>query len=78
MIAAIKKWFADWWAAHGTKILGFGGAIVSTLSLIDHETIQLIEGTIGSFWAHIITIIGSLTVAYRGFKNSQKSASGNT
>jgi hypothetical protein len=63
------------WTHHGTKVLGFGGAVLSTLSLIDRETINVIGETFGPKYGPVIThgftIVGGLGVAYRGFKNSR-------
>ena len=63
-----------WWAKHGTKILGFGSAAVGGLAYIDHETVQLIETTLGPTWgprfSHAILITAGLMVARRGFRNS--------
>lgn len=64
----------QWWADHGTKILGFFSSVVAFLSLIDHETVGLIQSTIGDLWAHIILIVSGLATAYRGFTNSRKIA----
>jgi hypothetical protein len=71
MIAKLK----DLWVQHGTKILGAGGVVLSSLSLIDHETLQLIESTFGPVYGprvtHGLAIFGGVMTAYRGFKNSQ-------
>ena len=64
------------WTNHGTKVLGFGGMLLSTLSLIDHETLQIIESTFGPVYGprvtHSIAIIGGVMTAYRGFTNSHR------
>ena len=63
------------WVHHGTKALGFGGMLLSSLSLIDHETLKLIETTFGPLYGpritHGLAIFGGFMTAYRGFKNSQ-------
>jgi hypothetical protein len=68
-------WLRAQWAANGTKILGVGGVILSSLSLLDHETLQLIESTFGPVYGprvtHGLAILGGIMTAYRGFKNSQ-------
>jgi hypothetical protein len=69
------KWCQAVWGAHGTKISGFAMAAVGTLTLLDHETIDLIGETLGPAWGprvkHGILIVGGLVVARRGFSNSQ-------
>jgi hypothetical protein len=70
MIARLKAF----WAAHGTKLLGLGGVALSTLALVDHETIHLIATTFGPAWGARIeggfAIFGGIMTAYRGFENS--------
>jgi len=63
--------FSQWWAHHGTKIIGFGTTIVGVISAVDQATIHAIETVLGPMYAHAILIIAGLTTAYRGFVNSQ-------
>ncbi len=64
------------WAGHGTKLSGFGMSVLGTLTLLDHETIDLIGQTLGPDWGprlkHGILIIGGLMVARRGYTNSSQ------
>lgn len=72
------KWVSNYWKTHGTKILGFGSAIVGAIEYIDHQTVQLIESTFGPkhgpVISHIIMVVAGLLTAYRGFSNSAKAA----
>ena len=65
------------WSNHGTKVLGFGGMLLSTLSLLDHETINVIGSTFGPIWGprvtHGLAILGGVMTVRRGMKNSQTS-----
>jgi len=62
------------WAGHGTKISGFLLSIIGTLTLLDHETVDLIGQVLGPLWGvrfkQAIVIIGGLMVARRGYTNS--------
>jgi hypothetical protein len=60
-----------WWTNHGTKILGFGTALITAVSYIDEKTVNIIQTTLGDAWAHGILIVSGLATAYRGFVNSQ-------
>jgi hypothetical protein len=61
---------------HGTKILGFFGAALGTLELIDVNTVDLIAKQFGATWAHNIRIglmiLIGLGTAYRGYTNSHR------
>lgn len=63
------------WSQHGTKVLGFGGMVLSTLSLLDHETIDIIGSTFGPVWGprvtHGLAIFGGVMTVQRGRHNSQ-------
>lgn len=63
------------WGQHGTKLLGAGGMVLSTLSLLDHETINLIGTTFGPAWGprvtHGLAILGGVMTVRRGMANSQ-------
>lgn len=63
------------WSNHGTKVLGFGGMVLSTLSLLDHETINLIGVTFGPLWGprvtHGLAVLGGVMTVRRGMANSQ-------
>ena len=63
------------WALHGTKVLGFAGSLIGTISLIDSTTVHLIEEFFGPHCGHQVAsalmIIGGLATAWRGFQNSQ-------
>jgi hypothetical protein len=69
------NWISALWAKHGTKLLGFGGIVLGSISLIDHETMDIIGHTFGPVWGprvtHGLAIFGGLATAYRGFANSQ-------
>lgn len=64
-----------WWTLHGTKIIGFGTALLGALEFIDHETLQLIDTSLGPKWgpltSHAIQILAGVLTAKRGFTNSQ-------
>lgn len=70
------EWLKFQWRDKGTRILGYGGALVSIISLIDRETIDLIGNTFGPkygpYITHGLTIIGALATAYRGHKNAHR------
>lgn len=70
--------FQCYWHKHGTKIIGFGTAVVGFLEYVDHATVQLIETSLGPKWgafvSHLILVAAGLATAYRGFKNSQKAS----
>jgi len=71
----VIEWIKRQWTLHGTKISGFAMTAVGTITLIDHETIDLIGETFGPSWGprvkHGILIIGGLMVARRGFTNGR-------
>jgi len=71
MITTLKTW----WTNHGTKILGFGGTAIGSLSLMDATTTHLIADTFGPHRGHQVAsalmIIGGLGTAYRGFTNTR-------
>ncbi len=66
----------DLWDRHGTKILGAGGIFLSTISLIDQETVHLVADLFGPLWAPRIThgfaIFGGILTAFRGVANTRK------
>ena len=70
------NWLMQKWRESGTKILGFGGVILGSLSLLDHETIDVIGQTFGPTWGprvtHGLAIAGGVATAYRGFTNSRR------
>lgn len=70
--------FKQWWAGHGTKALGFGGAFIGALEYVDAQTLQAINSVLGPKYgpmvSHGLTAIGGLLVAKRGFTNSKKKA----
>lgn len=72
----MRELWAKWWAAHGTKILGFGTAAFGTLTAIDHETINIIGETFGPKWGphvvHVIIIAAGFSTARRGFSNTNR------
>lgn len=51
--------------------------VLSTLSLLDHETINLIGTIFGPLWGprvtHSLAILGGVMTVRRGMKNSQTS-----
>lgn len=63
------------WTKHGTKLIGFGTSVVGALSLLDHETMDIIGKVFGPQGGPRVTrgilLIAGLGTAYRGFKNSQ-------
>lgn len=65
------------WHRSGTKILGFGTALIGLLEFIDQNTIQLVSSGLGPKWgpitAHGIQIVTGIMVARRGFINSRHS-----
>lgn len=73
MSTLIAQWRA-YWASHGTKVLGFGSAVVGTLEFVDQATVQLISSIphIGPYLGKGILISSGLMVARRGFTNSHK------
>ena len=70
------NWLKSLWTENGTKVLGFGGAILGSLSLLDHETLDIIGQTFGPLWGprvtHGLAIFGGFMTAYRGFTNSRR------
>jgi hypothetical protein len=70
------NWLRAQWQLNGTKLLGYGGAIISMLTLIDHETIDMIGQTFGPVYGprvtHALALAGSLATAYRGYENSKR------
>lgn len=69
----LKALWSAWWAAHGTKILGFWMAAITTVSLIDQKTLNLIGTTLGPGWINAVLILSGLATAYRGFTNTKAS-----
>lgn len=73
----IELW-KKWWAAHGTKIVGFGTAAVSVLEYVDDQTVKAVEFVAGPKYgpvvSHGITAVAGLLAAKRGFTNSAKAA----
>ena len=69
------NWLRAQWHHNGTKILGLGGTLIGSLSLLDHETIDMIGNTLGPNWGPrakcALMIIGGVAVAFRGYRNSQ-------
>lgn len=69
-------WLSRQWQASGTKMLGYGGALISILTLLDHETIDMIGQTFGPVYGprvtHALALAGSLATAYRGYENSKR------
>ena len=49
---------------------------MGALSYLDHETVQIIERTVGPKYgppvSHGLIILGGLATAYRGFTNSRR------
>lgn len=66
----------QWWASHGTKILGFGTALIGMLAFIDQGTLQLIDSAFGPVWGKkislLVMMVSGLSTAWRGFTNSKK------
>lgn len=64
-----------YWNKHGTKIIGFGTAVIGMVTYIDQETVKLIESTLGPkhgpIVSHGIMVTAGLMTAYRGFTNSR-------
>lgn len=62
------------WHLHGTKVIGFGAAVVGTLEVIDQATVQLIQSFFGPHWGpyvgKAILIFSGLMAARRGYRNS--------
>jgi hypothetical protein len=75
MLARLNEWRRGLWAQHGTKVIGYAGAALSTLSLLDHETIDLIGSTCGPVWGprvtHGLAIFGGVMTVRRGRQNSR-------
>jgi hypothetical protein len=71
-----------WWTDHGTKIAGFGTAILGTLTTIDHETVNLIGQFFGPTWgprvSHGIFVAAGLVIAHRGFVNTNTAKTNGT
>lgn len=63
------------WKSHGTKVIGFATSLIGALTLIDHETLDLIGQTCGPKGGPRVTrailLIAGLATAYRGYRNSQ-------
>ena len=72
----MSEWLAQLWKNHGTKVIGFGTAILGSISFLDATTAHLIEQALGPHWGHIVSsallIIGGLGTAYRGFSNTRQ------
>jgi hypothetical protein len=70
------NWIQQYWKDHGTKISGFVLSIIGTLTLRDHETLDLIGQALGPVWGvrakQGVLILGGLMVARRGFTNTQQ------
>ena len=66
----------QFWQNHGTKVIGFGTALLGTLSMIDATTVHLIEQLLGEHWGHRVSaallILGGVGTAWRGFTNSRR------
>jgi hypothetical protein len=66
-----------WWKDHGTKILGYGGTLIGSLSMLDAATLNLIKTTLGPKWGPLVygalMILGGIMVAKRGYTNSTNS-----
>lgn len=66
----------SWWSNHGTKILGFGSALLGAATYVDEQTIHAIEFVSGPHWgpifSHGLMVVAGLMTAWRGFLNSQK------
>jgi hypothetical protein len=68
------NWLKNLWKSHGTKVTGFATAALGALTYVDHETLNLIQGTFGPKYGphvtHGILVASGLLTAYRGFSNS--------
>jgi len=65
-----------WWVDHGTKITGFAASIAGTITMIDHETVNMIGQIFGPTWepriVRGILVLAGLITAHRGFTNTAK------
>lgn len=62
------------WKHHGTKILGYGSALIGVLEAIDEKTVNLLAYLAGPKWGPIVSAVimagAGIAVAFRGHTNS--------
>ncbi len=72
----MKNLLKQWWADHGTKILGYGSMIVGMLEVLDAHTVQVIQSVFGPKYGPIVSgviqVLSGIAVARRGVINSRK------
>ena len=65
----------QWWADHGTKILGGIAVVLSVLEVIDRSTIDMIGTALGPLWTPIVVRVINLGIGIatirRGFINTR-------
>ena len=66
----------DLWHKHGTKVIGYGSAVVGAITWLDHETVNEIGAflgpTHGPSVVHGILVASGLVTAYRGHVNTRQ------